>query len=130
MLECLSTQYNHIVDANLSFVQVFNTDNKPTKISRWVQIDCLSSRVYSAAYEVDVFAVDITLQDDVDLPSAPHHPNYNLNLDTNSTKEFVFPNSVHVYTENKEYCNTFTNLVLNHPIWGETEGFVDILEIE
>ena len=90
----------------------------------------LTSGIYQAAYEIDVFTADIKLQDDVDLPPSPHHTNYNFSPDQSNPNEMVLPNSVHVYSANNMHCTAFANLVIHHPVWGETEGFVEIPEDE
>lgn len=121
-------QYGHVVDCNLSFIEIFNTDSKPVKINHCAWMGSLTSRTYQAVYEVDIFTADVKLQDDVDLPPSPHHANYNFSPDPSNLNEKVLPNGVHVYSANDMHCTAFANLVLHHPVWGETEGFVEILE--
>ena len=35
-----------------------------------------------------------------------------------------------MYSANNMHCTAFANLVIHHPVWGETEGFVEIPEDE
>lgn len=88
----------------------------------------LTSRIYQAAYKVDVFTADVELQDNVDLLLSPHHANYNFSPDPSNLNEKILLNDIYVYSANDMHCIAFANLVLHHPVWGETEGFVEILE--
>lgn len=67
----------------------------------------LSDGAYSAAYEVDVFVVD-TFTDE---PNASHHhKDVTLTMDCMSVEQ-ILPNSVYIYSANKEHTNAFKSLV-------------------
>ena len=62
---------------------------------------------YSAAYEVDIFTVDMF----TDEHNMSHYQkDVTLTMDTTST-EHILPNSVYIYSANKEYANAFKSLV-------------------
>ena len=118
------TQYSHLVDANFSFIDVFNTTDHPVHISRRARMGSLSDGAYSAAYEVDVFAAD-TFTDERNM--SHYQKDVTLTMGTTST-ERILPNGVHIYSANKEHANAFESLVAQFPIWGELEGFVNVPE--
>ena len=84
----------------------------------------LSDGAYSAAYEVDVFTADMfTNKHNI----SHYQKDVTLTMGTIST-EHILPNSVHIYSANKEHADAFKSLVTQFPIWGESEGFVNIPE--
>ena len=84
----------------------------------------LSDGTYSAAYEVDIFTADM-FTDECNM--SHYQKDVTLTMGTTST-EHILPNSVHIYSANKEHANAFESLVAQFPIWGELEGFVNVPE--
>lgn len=118
------TQYGHLVDANFFFIDVFNLMEDPIRVSRRACMGTLSDEAYSAAYEVDVFAADTFSDEPV---KDHHHKDVTLTIDPNHT-ERILPNGVHVYAANDVHANALETIVQRFPIWGETEGFVNVPE--
>ena len=118
------TQYSHLVDTDFLFINVFNITDHLIHISRCVWMGMLSDGTYSAAYEVDVFTAD-TFTDE--LNTSHHHNDVTLTMDCTSTEQILL-NGVYIYSANDEYTDSFESLIAQFPIWGESEGFVNIPE--
>lgn len=76
-------QYSHSLEANFSFIDAFNTRDKPANISRRARMGIVSDGAYSSAYEVDVFAAD-TFSDEPERQR--RHKDVTLKMDSAATE--------------------------------------------
>lgn len=84
----------------------------------------LSDSAYSAVYEVDVFMAD-TFTDELNV--SHYHKDVTLTMDYTSTEQILL-NSIYIYSTNKEHTDAFESLITWFPIWGKSEGFVNVPE--
>ena len=147
--------YAHLVDANLSEVQVVNDSAQTVTIPRHTRLGILSDTDYTTAYRVSVYAEELarTRFKDVkevkdlatSLTKGQYEPQDFGEVHTeieeshlhNSTeheplvhrqpdKEQLLPNGVTVYGEDKSHINQLVAVVERYPIWDKPTGIVNI----
>lgn len=118
--------FTHLVDANFSFVPVFNPSTTEVQIQRKAKIGNISPANFETAYEAHPLT-DLPIVPPSDAsrwPSISVPPSLNLHVEQ-SSKEAELPNGIHIYGDDY-VVEQLQQVVEAYPIWGQNEGFVNI----
>jgi hypothetical protein len=114
--------FNHIADANFSFIQVINQSDKPVTVPRKTRLGVLSDYEDCRAYMFDSDATLDFAQTNMSPRTLPR-----LRKCDDKSKETKLPNGISVYGD-PETTERLRKVIERHDVWTDHGGYVDIPE--